>query len=154
MLDIVLYEPEIPPNTGNLIRLAANTGSRLHLVKPLGFSLSDRALKRSGLDYEALATVTVHEDWQACREHFAGRACYAVTTRGQRRYADVRYRGDAVVVFGPETRGLPADVLAEFPETHRLRLPMVPGNRSINLANAVSIVVYEAWRQMDFAGGV
>lgn len=153
MLDIVLYEPEIPPNTGNLIRLAANSGSRLHLVKPLGFSLSDRALKRSGLDYDALAKVTVHEDWQACRAHFAGRTCYAITTRGQRRYTDIAYRGDEVVVFGPETRGLPVDVLAEFPASQQLRLPMVPGNRSINLANAVSIVVYEAWRQADFAGG-
>ena len=153
MLDIVLYEPEIPPNTGNLIRLAANSGSRLHLVKPLGFSLSERALKRSGLDYDALTCVTVHEDWPACRAHFAGRNCYAVTTRGTRHYAEVLFTSDDVVVFGPETRGLPTDVLAEFPDPHRLRLPMVPGNRSLNLANAVSIVVYEAWRQAGFVGG-
>ncbi|HLU77373.1 MAG TPA: tRNA (cytidine(34)-2'-O)-methyltransferase [Burkholderiales bacterium] len=153
MLDIVLYEPEIPPNTGNLIRLAANSGSRLHLVKPLGFSLSERALKRSGLDYGALASVTVHEDWSACRSHFAGRNCYAVTTRGVRCYADVAYARDDVVVFGPETRGLPAEVLGQFPDENRLRLPMAAGNRSLNLANAVSIVVYEAWRQADFVGG-
>lgn len=153
MLDIVLYEPEIPPNTGNLIRLAANSGSRLHLVKPLGFSLSERALKRSGLDYDALTNVTVHEDWPTCQAQFAGRNCYAVTTRGARHYAEVAYTSDDVVVFGPETRGLPADVLAQFPDTHRLRLPMVPGNRSLNLANAVSIVVYEAWRQAGFVGG-
>ncbi|MFO7189233.1 MAG: tRNA (cytidine(34)-2'-O)-methyltransferase [Pseudomonadota bacterium] len=154
MLDIVLYEPEIPPNTGNLIRLAANTGCRLHLVRPLGFSLNDRALKRSGLDYADLAHVTVHRDWQSCSEHFAGRTLYALSTRARRRYTDARFARDDVLVFGPETRGLPEEVLEGFPEERRLRLPMVPGSRSLNLANAAAVVVYEAWRQLDFAGAV
>lgn len=152
MFDIVLYEPEIPPNTGNLIRLTANTGTRLHLVKPLGFSLSDRALKRSGLDYDAIASLTVHQDWPHCRAHFVGRRLYALTTRAQRCYANVSFERDDVFVFGPETRGLPVGVLEEFAAPNRLRLPMAPGNRSINLANAVTAVVYEAWRQKGFAG--
>lgn len=152
MLDIVLYEPEIPPNTGNLIRLAANTGSRLHLVQPLGFRLDDRALRRAGLDYTERAGLQIHADWAACRTHFAGRRLYAVTTRGERCYADVAFTAGDVLVFGPETRGLPNSILQEFPAEQRLYLPMLAGNRSLNLANAVSIVVYEAWRQTAFAG--
>lgn len=152
MFDVVLYEPEIPPNTGNLIRLTANTGSRLHLVKPLGFSVSDRALKRSGLDYDAIASVTLHEDWPTCRQHFEKRRFFALTTRASRCYADVKFEADDVLVFGPETRGLPEDVLKEFAADHCLRLPMMPGNRSINLANAAAVVVYEAWRQLGFSG--
>ena len=152
MFDVVLYEPEIPPNTGNLIRLTANTNTRLHLVKPLGFSLSDRALRRSGLDYDAIASMTVHEGWTECKRHFGARRFFALTTRARRCYADVRFEQDDVLVFGPETRGLPADVLADFAPDHRLRLPMAPGNRSINLANAVAAVVYEAWRQTGFSG--
>lgn len=155
MFDIVLHEPEIPPNTGNLIRLAANTGAGLHLVRPLGFRLDARALKRAGLDYGVLAQLTVHDDWQACRAYFAQRSqqrMYALTTRATRCYADVRFQPGDVLVFGAETRGLPADVLEEFSPRCRLRLPMRPGNRSINLANAATAVVYEAWRQFDFVG--
>ena len=152
MFDIVLYEPEIPPNTGNLLRLAANTGCRLHLVRPLGFSLSDRALKRSGLDYGDIADLTVHEDWKACRAHFTGRTVYAFTTRSKRCYAEARFAPDDVLLFGPETRGLPIAVLDELPAERRLRLPMTPGSRSINLANAAAAAVYEAWRQQGFAG--
>lgn len=153
MLDIVLVEPEIPPNAGNVIRLAANTGARLHLVGPLGFSLDDRQLKRAGLDYHDLAEVRIHRGWGECREALAGRRIFAMTTKGGRSYADVEYRRDDVFAFGSETKGLPADVLESFPPKMRLRLPMRPGNRSLNLSNAVAVVVFEAWRQLGFAGG-
>ena len=151
MCDIVLYEPEIPPNTGNIVRLAANAGARLHLVRPLGFTLRDRQLARAGLDYAELADVRLHEDWPACLAHLAGRRLFAVTTRGAHRYDRTRYRPDDVFVFGPETRGLPSEVLERFPLESRIRVPMREGNRSLNLANAVAIVLYEAWRQNDFA---
>lgn len=153
MFDIVLYEPEIAPNTGNVMRLAANTGARLHLVRPLGFTLRDRTLARAGLDYRAQVEMTVHDDWPACRAHFAGHRMLAVTTRGSVRYDAMQYAAGDVLVFGPETRGLPAPVLDEFAVAHRLRLPMQAENRSLNLANAVAIVVYEAWRQHGFRGG-
>ena len=153
MLDIVLVEPEIPPNAGNVIRLAANTGARLHLVEPLGFTLEDRQLKRAGLDYHDLAEVRIHRSWGACREALAGRRMFALTTRGGRGYSGVRYRRGDALVFGAESRGLPAPLLAEFPEKMRLRLPMRPGNRSLNLSNAVAVVVFEAWRQLGFPGG-
>jgi tRNA (cytidine/uridine-2'-O-)-methyltransferase len=152
MLDVVLVEPEIPPNAGNVIRLAANTGVRLHLVEPLGFSMDDRNLRRAGLDYHELATVRLHRDWAACRSVLAGRRMFALSTRGERRYAEIRYREDDVFVFGAETRGLPAPLLEEFPAEMRLRLPMRPGNRSLNLSNAVAVVVFEAWRQLGFPG--
>ena len=151
MFDVVLYEPEIPPNTGNIVRLAANAGARLHLVRPLGFTLRDRQLARAGLDYGELADVRLHDDWQACLAHLKGRRLFAVTTRGASRYDGTRYRPGDVFVFGPETRGLPAQVLESFPVGQRIRVPMREGNRSLNLANAVAIVVYEAWRQNDFA---
>ncbi len=153
MFDIVLYEPQIPPNTGNIIRLAANTGCRLHLVEPLGFRLSDRALKRAGLDYGEAAGATRHRGWAACEKHFAGRRVLAFSTRGNRAYAAVRFMPDDVLLFGPETRGLPDEIMASLPEHARLRLPMIPGSRSLNLSNAVAIVVYEAWRQQGYAGG-
>ena len=153
MLDIVLVEPEIPPNAGNVIRLAANTGARLHLVGPLGFSLDDRQLKRAGLDYHDLAEVTMHRGWGECREALAGRRIFALTTKGVRSYAEVEYRGDDVFVFGSETKGLPEAILEPFPRRMRLRLPMRPGNRSLNLSNAVAVVVFEAWRQLGFRGG-
>ena len=153
MFDVVLYQPEIPPNTGNLIRLCANTGCRLHLVKPLGFSLSDRALRRAGLDYATLASVCQYRDWNACLENFTGRRLFAYTTRSIRLYTEPEYHVGDVLVFGPETRGLPQDVLQPLGEDRRLRLPMRPGSRSANLANAVAVVVYEAWRQQGFAGG-
>lgn len=153
MFDIVLYEPEIAPNTGNVMRLAANAGARLHLVRPLGFTLRDRTLARAGLDYRARAALRVHDDWAACRSHFTGRRMFAITTRGHVRYDRVPYAANDVLVFGPETRGLPASALEEFPAAHRLRLPMHPENRSLNLSNAVAVVVYEAWRQHGFSSG-
>jgi len=152
MLEIVLYQPEIPPNTGNVIRLAANTGARLHLVEPLGFSLEDRALRRAGLDYHDLAAVSVHRDWAACAESLAGRRMFVLTTRGRRNAFDARFAPDDVLVFGSETAGVPDSLLALFPDEWRLRLPMLPGNRSVNLSNAVAVVVYEAWRQLAFPG--
>jgi tRNA (cytidine/uridine-2'-O-)-methyltransferase len=150
VFDIVLYQPEIPPNTGNVIRLAANTGCRLHLVKPLGFSIDERRVRRAGLDYDEMATVVQHSDWESCMAALAGRGVFALTTRAQRNYADAGFRPGDVLVFGPETRGLPQALLATFPEDHRLKLPMRTGSRSLNLSNAVAVVVYEAWRQNGF----
>jgi tRNA (cytidine/uridine-2'-O-)-methyltransferase len=152
MLDIVLVTPEIPPNTGNVIRLAANTGCRLHLVEPLGYSLDDRRLKRAGLDYHDLAHVRVHRDWATCRAALAAQRMYAMTTKGARSVYEARFQGGDVLVFGAETSGLPQEVLESFAPAQRLRLPMRPGNRSINLSNAVAVTVFEAWRQLGFAG--
>jgi tRNA (cytidine/uridine-2'-O-)-methyltransferase len=152
MLDVVLYRPEIPPNAGNAIRLAANTGARLHLVEPLGFTLEDRQLKRAGLDYHEMASVQLHRDWPACRAALAGRRLFAVSTRGTLSYAEARYAEGDAFVFGAETRGLPQALLEEFAPGRRLRLPMRPGNRSLNLSNAVAVVVFEAWRQLGFPG--
>lgn len=154
MFDIVLYQPEIPPNTGNLIRLAANTGCRLHLVEPLGFDLSDRQVARAGLDYHDMACVRVHADWEAVAAALAGHRWYALTTKSSRNYATVGFVPGDVLLFGPESRGLPEELLARFDAAHRLRLPMLPGSRSMNLSNAVSVTVFEAWRQNGFAGGV
>jgi tRNA (cytidine/uridine-2'-O-)-methyltransferase len=152
MFDIVLVRPEIPPNAGNVIRLAANTGARLHLVEPLGFSMEDRQLRRAGLDYHELTNVHTHRDWQTCRASLAGKRLFALSTRGAIHYAKVRYAADDAFVFGAETRGMPEELFAEFPAEHRLRLPMRPGNRSLNLSNAVAVVVFEAWRQLGFPG--
>lgn len=154
MFELVLYQPEIPPNTGNLIRLAANTGVRLHLVRPLGFDLSDRQLARAGLDYHDLARLTVHDDWSACAAALAGRRMFALSVRGTRGYAEVVYAPGDVFVFGPETRGLPQEVLDAFAQDAVLRIPMLPSNRSMNLANTAAVVVFEAWRQQGFAGAV
>lgn len=154
MLDIVLFEPEIPPNTGNVIRLCANSGCRLHLVEPLGFRMDDRELRRAGLDYHEYATVQVHADWPACVAALgSARRMFALSTRAMRRYDEVAFAKDDVLVFGAETRGLPEALLGSFASDHRLRLPMRPGNRSLNLSNAVAVVVYEAWRQHGFLGG-
>jgi len=150
VIDIVLVQPEIPPNTGNVIRLAANTGARLHLVRPLGFSLDDKQLKRAGLDYHEYATVRVHESWPDFRKAMAGRRLYAFTTGGNKLYSDISYAPDDVLVFGTEASGLPAEVVNEFAPDMRLRLPMRPGNRSLNLSNAVAVAVFEAWRQLGF----
>lgn len=150
MIDIVLVQPEIPPNTGNVIRLAANTGARLHLVRPLGFSLDDKQLKRAGLDYHEYATMRVHGSWAEFRKAMASRRMYAFTTAGSRLFTDVRYAADDVLVFGTEASGLAPEVLDEFAPEMRLRLPMRPGNRSINLSNAVAVAVFEAWRQLGF----
>lgn len=153
MFDIVLYQPEIPPNAGNAVRLCANVGARLHLVRPLGFALTDKKLARAGMDYREFADVTVHADWAACRAALAGRRLFAVTTRAARRYDQAAYAAGDAFVFGPETSGLPEDVLVEFPEDHRIRLPMATASRSLNLSNAVAVVAYEAWRQLGFHGG-
>ena len=157
-LNVVLFEPEIPPNTGNVIRLCANTGARLHLVKPLGFRLDARAVRRSGLDYAELTEVCVHDDLAACLASLGGGhpadtpAWYALTTKGALSHDRVAYAAGDVVVFGPETRGLPDSVLQACPPERRLRIPMQPDARSLNLSNAVAVVVYEAWRQLGWRG--
>jgi tRNA (cytidine/uridine-2'-O-)-methyltransferase len=153
MLHVVLYQPEIPPNTGNVIRLCANSGARLHLIRPLGFDLDHAKLRRAGLDYHEFAEVDVHDDLDAFAAAVAPSRLFALSTRGRTRYSDVRYADGDAVVFGPETRGLPQQLLDTLPEAQRLRLPMRPDNRSLNLSNAVAVVVYEAWRQQGFAGG-
>jgi tRNA (cytidine/uridine-2'-O-)-methyltransferase len=153
VLDVLLYQPEIPPNTGNVIRLCANTGARLHLIEPLGFDLSDRQLKRAGLDYHEYAHLQVHADLQAALDSIQPKRLFALSTRSQVRYDSVSFADGDAFLFGPETRGLPADVLEQIPETQRLRLPMRPDNRSLNLSNSVAVVVFEAWRQLGFPGG-
>lgn len=153
MFDIVLYQPEIPPNTGNIIRICANTGAGLHLVKPLGFALEDKQLRRAGLDYHEFATVKVHENWQACCAALAGRRMFALTTKGSTRCSEVQFKPGDVFVFGPETRGLPPEILEQFAPENRIRLPMLPLSRSLNLSNSAAVLIYEAWRQNGFAGG-
>ncbi len=154
MVAVVLFQPEIPPNTGNVIRLCANTGAELHLVEPLGFRWEDRSLRRAGLDYHEFARVFRHADWSVCKTALAGRRRFAISTRGGQRFDAPVLCADDVFVFGSETSGLPAEVMAEFPEEQRLRLPMLPGQRSLNLSNAVAVMVFEAWRQMGFEGGI
>ena len=154
MLHVILYQPEIPPNTGNIIRLCANTGCRLHLIEPLGFSLDDARLRRAGLDYHEWADLRVHETLGDCLAALAPARLLAVSTRGTQRYDQVGYRPGDALLFGPETRGLPTDVLEGLPPAQRVRLPMRPGQRSLNLSNAVAVLVFEAWRQIGFEGGV
>ncbi len=154
MFDVILHEPAIPPNTGNIMRLCANTGARLHLVEPLGFDLSDRQLRRAGLDYRDLATMTVHPTWDAVRGAVGGHRWFAFTAKGERSFADVQYEPDDVLVFGTEPTGLPDELLAQFPAEAKLRLPMIAGSRSINLSNAVAVAVYEGWRQLNYVGAV
>ena len=151
MFDVVLYQPEIPPNTGNVIRLAANTGARLHLVEPLGFSMDDKQLRRAGLDYHEYASVRVHPDWQSCLEVLNAERLFAFTTKGKLNAYHAKFRVNDGFVFGSETSGLPDHILRTFPQKNRMRIPMLPGNRSLNLSNAVAVVVYEAWRQLGFA---
>ena len=153
MTAVVLFQPEIPPNTGNVIRLCANTGAELHLVEPLGFRWEDRSLKRAGLDYHEFARVFRHADWAACKGALENRRFFAVTTRGGQRFDTPAFEPDDVFVFGRETSGLPVEVMAEFAETQRLRLPMLAGQRSLNLSNAVAVMVFEAWRQQGFSEG-
>lgn len=153
LLELVLYQPEIPPNTGNIIRLSANTGCRLHLVQPLGFSLRDKHLQRAGLDYHAAVEIALHDDWESCRTSLSNRRWFAITTRGERRYDEPIYRAGDVFVFGSETAGLPESIMAEFAPETRIRIPMLQGSRTLNLSNAAALVVYEAWRQLGFAGG-
>lgn len=152
MLHVILYQPEIPPNTGNTIRLCANTGARLHLIRPLGFALDDKRLRRAGLDYHEYAELAVHDTLEDCLKHLPGSRLFAFTKFANRRYTDVRYHADDALLFGRETSGLPAAVHETIPPEHRLRLPMQPESRSLNLSNAVAVAVYEAWRQLGFAG--
>jgi tRNA (cytidine/uridine-2'-O-)-methyltransferase len=150
MFDIVLVHPEIPPNAGNVIRLAANTGARLHLVEPLGFSMDDKQLKRAGLDYHEHASVRVHAGWSACLQVLDRKRLFALTTTAAQNVFDTRFREHDAFVFGSETAGLPQEILETFSAEMRLRLPMRPGNRSLNLSNAVAVTVFEAWRQIGF----
>ena len=152
MFHIVLFQPEIPPNTGNIIRLAANSGATLHLVRPLGFELTRKAVRRAGLDYEELACVQVHRALDACLAALAGARLFSVETGGGRPYSEARFAHGDALLFGSETRGLPTEVLEQVPRERQLAIPMRSGNRSLNLSNAVAIVVYEAWRQAGFTG--
>ena len=154
MFHIVLFEPEIPPNTGNIIRLCANAGAQLHLVKPLGFTLEDKQLKRAGLDYHEFATLKVYENWTECKTALIGKRLLAITTKGSTRHSDISFADEDVFVFGPETRGLPEEIRAEFTPEHRVRLPMLAQSRSLNLSNSAAVLLYEAWRQVGFTGGV
>jgi tRNA (cytidine/uridine-2'-O-)-methyltransferase len=152
MFDVILFEPEIPPNTGNIMRLCANAGCRLHLIEPLGFSLDDRLLRRAGLDYREWAEVQVHQSLERCLSRALPRRLFAITTRGTTPYCQTQFESGDAFLFGPESRGLPQSLLGEILPGHRLRIPMCRGNRSLNLSNAVAVVVFEAWRQSGFAG--
>jgi tRNA (cytidine/uridine-2'-O-)-methyltransferase len=152
MLQIVLYQPEIAPNSGNIIRLCANTGATLHLIEPLGFELDDKRLRRAGLDYHEFAAVKVYPSLNAYREEVKPQRLFACTTKGARNYSEVEYRQGDALLFGPETRGLPEDVLKGIDPENRLRLPMLSHSRSLNLSNAAAVFVYEAWRQLGFSG--
>jgi len=153
MIHVVLFQPEIPPNTGNVIRLCANSGASLHLIRPLGFELDDARLRRAGLDYHEFAAVAVHDNLDDFLDAVKPGRLLALSTRGSQRYDRITYRSGDALLFGPETRGLPQALIDALPEAQRLRLPMRPGNRSLNLSNAVAVVVFEAWRQQGFAGG-
>ena len=154
MFTIALFEPEIPPNTGNIIRLCANTGAALHLIEPLGFKLEDKQLKRAGLDYHEYANLTVHKNWTDFKLAMTGRRLFAMTTKGSQNYANVSFKAGDVFVFGPETRGLPEEIRNTFLPECRLRLPMLPESRSLNLSNSAAVLLYEAWRQAKFEGGI
>lgn len=156
MFNVVLVHPEIPPNTGNVIRLCANTGATLHLVKPLGFSLDDKHMKRAGLDYHEYATIRIHESWEAflASEHPDVSRMFAMTTHGSSIFSSLTFQPGDWFIFGAESCGLPANVRDSFPLTQRIRLPMRPDNRSLNLSNAVAVTVFEAWRQNDYLGSV
>lgn len=153
MLHVALFEPEIPPNTGNIIRLCANSGAQLHLIHPLGFELEDKKLRRAGLDYREWANVTQHENMSALLATLPDSRLLACSTRSATRYDQVEYRQGDILLFGPETRGLPQAVLDGLPTDQRLRIPMQANSRSLNLSNAVAVILYEAWRQMGFQGG-
>jgi tRNA (cytidine/uridine-2'-O-)-methyltransferase len=153
MFSVILYEPEIPPNTGNIIRLCANTGADLHLVEPLGFDLEEKKLRRAGLDYREFVDVRTHSSLDDCLAALDGPRLFALSTKNSTRYDHAIFREADALLFGPETRGLPVEVLNGLPPEQRLRLPMQEGNRSLNLSNAAAVVVYEAWRQLGFAGG-
>ncbi|CAG8864308.1 tRNA (cytidine(34)-2'-O)-methyltransferase [Pseudomonas fluorescens] len=151
MFHVILFQPEIPPNTGNIIRLCANSGCDLHLIEPIGFELDDKRLRRAGLDYHEYATLKRHESLAACLESLGQPRLFAFTTKASHPYHEVAFQPGDAFLFGPESRGLPADVLDSLPAEQRLRLPMQPGCRSLNLSNTVAVTVYEAWRQQGFA---
>lgn len=150
MLHIALYQPEIPPNTGNIIRLCANTGHQLHLIHPLGFSLNDKQMRRAGLDYHEYAPIIEYDNYKNFIQQHTQARLFACSTKGTREYSSVEYQNNDVFLFGPETRGLPSDILDSLPADHLIRIPMRPNSRSLNLSNAVAIIVYEAWRQLKF----
>ncbi|ARD20585.1 MULTISPECIES: tRNA (uridine(34)/cytosine(34)/5-carboxymethylaminomethyluridine(34)-2'-O)-methyltransferase TrmL [Shewanella] len=152
MFHIALYEPEIAPNTGNIIRLCANNGAKLHLIEPLGFDLEEKKLRRAGLDYADLTNITRHKNFEAFLEAMQGKRIMACTTKGSRPHSELEFAADDVLLFGPETRGLPMDIIESIPASQRLRIPMAASNRSLNLSNSVAIISYEAWRQLDYAG--
>lgn len=152
MFAVVLFQPEIPPNTGNIIRMCANTGAELHLVEPLGFDISDKSCRRAGLDYHEYARVARHADWTACKQALAGRRLFAMTTKGKASPYTTTFLENDVFVFGRETSGLPPEIMAEFNQENRLRLPMLEGQRSLNLSNAAAVTIFEAWRQLGFPG--
>jgi tRNA (cytidine/uridine-2'-O-)-methyltransferase len=154
MLQVILFRPEIPPNTGNVIRLCANTGAALHLIRPLGFELDDARLRRAGLDYHEYASLNVHDDLASCLDAIGRPRVFAFTTKGTVAHVDARFAAGDALLFGCETAGLPSDVLETIPTAHRLRLPMRPDSRSLNLSNTVAIAVYEAWRQLGFEGAM
>jgi tRNA (cytidine/uridine-2'-O-)-methyltransferase len=154
MFHIALFEPEIPPNTGNIIRLCANTGAALHLIEPLGFRLEDKQLKRAGLDYHEYTNLQIHKNWTDFKLAMAGKRIFAITTKGSQNYAKINFNAGDVFVFGPETRGLPETIRNEFTPEFRLRLPMLADSRSLNLSNSAAVLLYEAWRQLDFKNGL
>lgn len=154
MLHVVLFEPEIPPNTGNIIRLCANTGFKLHLVEPLGFEFDDKRLRRAGLDYHEFAAVQIHSDLDSCLQAINPRKVWALTTKGSKSYVEADFAEGDMLLLGPETRGLPVEVRESIPHEQWLRMPMCEDSRSLNLSNACAIVVYEAWRQLGFVGAV
>ncbi len=153
LFHVALYQPEIPPNTGNIIRLCANAGCRLHLIHPLGFQMDNKRLERAGLDYREWADIAEYPNWEAFRQQMEKRRIFACSTRGALCYDTPEYQQGDVFLFGPETRGLPPELIAALPAKQRIRIPMQPGNRSLNMSNAVAILVYEAWRQQKFSGG-
>lgn len=154
MFNIVLFEPEIPPNTGNIIRLCANTGCRLHLIEPLGFIMDDKRLRRAGLDYGEWRSAQTYSDWQAFMQSQTPQSLYMLSTKGTQRYTEVKFKRDDYLVFGPETRGLPAQLRQSIPAQNVLKVPMCADSRSMNLSNTVAVIVYEAWRQCDFYNAV
>ncbi len=151
-MHVVLYQPEIPPNTGNIIRICANTGANLHLIRPLGFDWDDKRMRRAGLDYHDFTRVTLHDSLAACEQQLHTNRWFALTTKGSRNFAEVAFNAQDVLLFGPETRGLPDELLARWPGDRKLRIPMQASSRSINLANSVAITLYEAWRQRGYDG--
>lgn len=154
LINIVLFEPEIPPNTGNIIRLAANTGSQLHLIKPFGFELDDKRMRRAGLDYHEFAGVCVYENWSEFTDANGAQRIFGISTKGRKRYSEIQFKTGDFLVFGPETRGLPDSLRNELGQEKLIRIPMLRESRSLNLSNATAVVVYEAWRQLGFVDGV